>query len=452
MASALIVLAALLAPSAAEGQTFLLAPFNPQFRASVQDPTTGAASPVSLTVTQADREPYLTQADLYFPADWFANPSAGHPSEVLGSLALEFNVGGSTQKTIANVIDHNGHADPDHPTADGHYHWIANDLDTGVTMGEGSVWKDPAGTFVVHVEIPTSVLVQSKAADARLLKAELTINASLANGDLIENPSNGGTHKFSARFQSELGDVVTRSAAVCINNAALEGPPPTTTYRDQVLSDAPWGYWRVGESIGDIASDATGNGHDGTYVGCVGLGVPGALPTDPDAAARFDGASNYVAPLTILNTPTVTVEAWVKITAAPSSNALIAGFVNGLGSGITDKRLIIGSDRAVSWYVWDGAERWAWTSPGAVPLNTWTHIVGTADGTTSRLYVNGVEAMSVPAGPTYAAYTAPNVFITGRDSQATANTSYLAGDIDEVAVYTSALSSHRIQAHYTAAG
>ncbi|HXF56088.1 MAG TPA: PQQ-dependent sugar dehydrogenase, partial [Actinomycetota bacterium] len=54
-------------------------------------------------------------------------------------------------------------------------------------------------------------------------------------------------------------------------------PPPTGPYRDEVLSDAPLGYWRLGEASGTTASDASGGGHDGTYLGGATLGAPGLL-------------------------------------------------------------------------------------------------------------------------------------------------------------------------------
>jgi hypothetical protein len=59
-----------------------------------------------------------------------------------------------------------------------------------------------------------------------------------------------------------------------------------------VLADSPVGYWRFGETLGStVAVDETGQGSDGAYLQAVTLGVPGALATDANTAARFDGAS-----------------------------------------------------------------------------------------------------------------------------------------------------------------
>lgn len=262
-----------------------------------------------------------------------------------------------------------------------------------------------------------------------------------------------GTYKCSAGEGALLGQVSPAARTLLILTALPNDVPdvdPDIGFRDAVVADAPWGYWRLGEASGIVAADASGNGRNATYVGGPTHGVGGALVGDADPAVGFDGVDDHVAPGALLNTGTVSVEAWVKIGAAPSGNKLLAGFANGLGSPVTDKRLIVTSERHLVWHVWDGGNRYAYTGPGALPLNEWTHVVGTADGSTAKLYVNGVEAMSVPAGPTFAAYTLPNVFIAGRDSHFESPTGHLAAEIDEVAVYNSALNADRVLAHYAA--
>lgn len=71
-------------------------------------------------------------------------------------------------------------------------------------------------------------------------------------------------------------------------NAAL------ADYASSVLNDGPIGYWRLGESTGSVAFDASPNNLHGTYVGSVGLGLPGAIAADSNSAAYFDGVSGFV--------------------------------------------------------------------------------------------------------------------------------------------------------------
>jgi hypothetical protein len=111
------------------------------------------------------------------------------------------------------------------------------------------------------------------------------------------------------------------------------------------------------------------------------------------------------------------------------------------------------------WLVHTGAKSWnleLWPSPGgnqnvgvaAPPPGDWHHVVSTADGTTLRFYVDGqrvdqqVLALSVPA-----------IAVSWTIGSGNCNChTGLHGDLDEVAIYDSALSDLQIQKHYAAAG
>ena len=84
---------------------------------------------------------------------------------------------------------------------------------------------------------------------------------------------------------------------------------------------------------------------------------------------------------------------------------------------------------------------------GAVALHQWTHLVATWDGTTARLFVNGVQAAAVSA----ASYM-PNrtkALTIGQGEAGTTSVRF-PGRLDEVSVYGQALSPGQVQAHYDA--
>src|SRR5262249_50094568 len=104
---------------------------------------------------------------------------------------------------------------------------------------------------------------------------------------------------------------------------------------------------------------------------------------------------------------------------------------------------------------------------GTVAVGVWTHLAGTFDGTTARLYVNGVLVASGTAG---AGFKAKGWYLlrlggtsrsqsdgpdAGANNRAPGNTGggnrAWDGSVDEVAVYNTVLSGGTIAAHYAAA-
>ena len=81
----------------------------------------------------------------------------------------------------------------------------------------------------------------------------------------------------------------------------------------------------------------------------------------------------------------------------------------------------------------------------SIVLNQWTHLVGTYDGTTLRLYVNGALVSSNTV--TYTPNTTRPLRVAAGRTESSAQY-LLPGRVDEVAVYGSALSAARVQAHY----
>ena len=76
-----------------------------------------------------------------------------------------------------------------------------------------------------------------------------------------------------------------------------------------------------------------------------------------------------------------------------------------------------------------------------LPVNTWTHLAATWDGTTVRIYVNGVQVASKAIGQT--------ILTTNGSLRFGGNSvwgEYFNGKIDEVRVYKRALSQSEIQA------
>jgi len=224
-------------------------------------------------------------------------------------------------------------------------------------------------------------------------------------------------------------------------------------YRDIILADNPYFYWKLDETSGTNANDESANNRDGeiSTAPAPTLGELSLIATDTDGKSILFASStqNTVFSTFLLNTSQVTVECWAKMSAYPVTNSEMAiGFSNGYNSTVKDKLLYINTAGKPFFYVYDGAEKHTSTPTDALALNTPYHLVGTNDGTTSRVYANGVEVGSVAAAGSYTSYTVNNIYVSSAGDAAAPFMDKLAGYIDEVAVWTYALSAARVLAHY----
>ena len=234
------------------------------------------------------------------------------------------------------------------------------------------------------------------------------------------------------------GTCATTGQVVSCALGTLEVSSPSA----QVLADHPVGFWRLGDPVGStVALDASGNGLSGAVDPAVSFGQAGAITGDTAASFPGSGLGVTVAASAVLDLAnTVSVEAWVRPTAAGQNGAIFEKTVNGW----VNSQYMLFLEAGVAKF------RVRTTSGALLPvdgptlaLNTWTHLVGTFDGTTLRLYVNGVLAASAAAqGPLNSG--SGTAFI-GRLGQ---NLYPFQGSLDEVAVFPSALSPERIRAHY----
>jgi hypothetical protein len=217
------------------------------------------------------------------------------------------------------------------------------------------------------------------------------------------------------------------------------------TYASTVLADSPRWYLRLGESSGTVAEDATANNLDGTYIGSPALGQTGLVAGD--TSVLFDSVNDYVRVLDAVHPTAYTAEAIVK----PSTTATQGIFWrtdSGEGGSCSHYIGILGGVFVLVFY--DGAFKTV-TGTTSVVAGTVYHVAATAiNGGTGKLYVNGISE-GTPAAVT-TLWTGGDRYVIGKNSSAGAAGSpdWFEGIIDEVALYTSVLSSVQIAAHVTA--
>jgi hypothetical protein len=214
-------------------------------------------------------------------------------------------------------------------------------------------------------------------------------------------------------------------------------------YYDDVVADSPVSYWRLDETSGTTAADVQG-ANNGTYQNSPTLGQSGALAASTNKAVQLDGVNDYVnVPHNAsLDPNSITVEAWAKSNGATWNT-------NGWLVSKRDK-FILHPDQGTTtmrWYIQRGAG-WQSVSYSLPDIQRWHDYVGVYNASTGdqALYVDG----RVVASATYSAanlISSTKALTIGADDP-TQFSRYGNGWIDEVAVYSGALSAARVLAHY----
>lgn len=212
-------------------------------------------------------------------------------------------------------------------------------------------------------------------------------------------------------------------------------------YREVVLADAPVAYWRLDEPSGGTVADSSGSGKTGTLIGGVTLGQTGAL-LETNTAALFNGTTGQIS--TTADAATVPPAAWTMEAWFKGANIVRDQYI--VARHNTRPSLLVFSSGVAGVDVFDGTTH-VQLAGANVANSAWHHLVATYDGTSLRLYVDG----ALSAGPTVSAVyqntTPTDVWRIGGRSDFSSPAQCT---IDEVALYTSALSLAKIQAHYAA--
>ncbi len=216
--------------------------------------------------------------------------------------------------------------------------------------------------------------------------------------------------------------------------ALVAGSPYTAAGTSQAvtgLDPAQTYYYRV-------RADKTSVTGQGAYTP-IGVRAPFTPLTPPGNALAFDGSDDYVtgnnSQLPQGNAPR-TLEAWVLPTGA---NGVIVNY----GAATTNLRSGILVANGKAYYVGENNDL-----AGTKVINDghWHHVAATYDGTTLKLYVDGVlDVSNTPA----AFNTTGFDWNIGKRIPPLTSTEQLNGRLDEVRIYSAALTPAQVQADMT---
>jgi Concanavalin A-like lectin/glucanases superfamily len=199
--------------------------------------------------------------------------------------------------------------------------------------------------------------------------------------------------------------------------------------------------WALDETSGTTTKDSTGNGHTGTVTS------PSWVEGKYGKALSFNGTSSCVS---VPNTTDLqlkgpfTLETWVK----PSTLKQGAPIFFKESEGFYGYSLFFGAftEGHVEGFIAEPEYAWSEVeSPEKLAANAWAHLALTFDGTNMRLYVNGKQ---VDSGPAKAALESKGPLLIGCAKNFG---EYFKGTIDNVRVYSRALTAAEIEADKAAA-
>lgn len=258
----------------------------------------------------------------------------------------------------------------------------------------------------------------------------------------------GTSQSYRIRVRDPLGNVAVGPTVVA---SVPAGTLPASTYRSAVLADAPTHYWRLGEAGGNVGLNWAGN-RDLTLAGGATRGTVGALSGDADPATTFPGSATTPASTTGTaesGPQTFTVEAWVRTTTTRGGKIIGFGNRNNAASTTYDRHLYMTNGGQIVFGVSPGTVRTV-ASTAAFNNGQWHHVVGTLSGAGLRLYVDGQlvgERADTTSAQAYTGYWRVAGDTVGTTWPNRPTSAALAGAVDEVAVYPSALSPAQILAH-----
>ncbi|MCX4965433.1 LamG domain-containing protein [Streptomyces sp. NBC_00654] len=254
----------------------------------------------------------------------------------------------------------------------------------------------------------------------------------------------GETHSYRITA-SDGTNTSAKSAAQSATVAAA-----TERYPARVLADGASLYWRYDEGAATFAAD-TGSKLSNGFLrnGPAYRQTPAAI-AGGSTAIGFNGLDEYVYGNTRYAQPTrFSTETWIKTTTTRGGR--IIGFGNKIMQNSTtfDKHVYMRDDGRLVFGVRSGGIRTV-TTTGAYNDGKWHHVVATQGTGGMALYVDGQLRASnflYTANENYPGYwRAGGDSLSGWPSRPTSN--YFAGQIDETAVYPTALSASQVSAHY----
>jgi PKD repeat protein len=253
-----------------------------------------------------------------------------------------------------------------------------------------------------------------------------------------------GSHRYLVVASDTFGNRLSSTWTTATVGAANSGT--SRPYADAVRADGATGHWSLSETGGTTAHDRVGTADMTIYSG-VTPGQAGAVFGDADPSFRFNGTSTAgTATRSAVPGPqTFSLEAWFRTTT--TAGGRIVGFSSaqtGLSSQF-DRHVYLDTAGRLSFGVNDGSTR-AITTTRTYNDGNWHHVVGTLSAAGLTFSVDGTVVGQMPTVTSAQRFN--GFWRIGGDHTWNGST-WFNGQVDEVAVYPTALTAAQVDAHFS---
>ncbi len=215
---------------------------------------------------------------------------------------------------------------------------------------------------------------------------------------------------------------------------------------------SPTAFWPLSDTGGTTAADLSGSDDFGSLQGGVTEDVSaGSGGPSPVQVMGFDGSTGYISTASSVEGPDVySIAGWFKTTS--DNGGIIIQFgqdQTGTGGGY-DRQLYVGTDGNLYFGEYCGGATVLATS-APVDTGQWDYAVGVSTGSTMKLYLNGILVASNDFSECYDAAGYWRIGGGGLSGWTNEGSSWFDGDLAEVAVFPSALTTGQVRALYAVA-
>ncbi|MFD7259536.1 LamG-like jellyroll fold domain-containing protein [Streptomyces sp. NPDC059874] len=261
----------------------------------------------------------------------------------------------------------------------------------------------------------------------------------------------GQTYTYRVTATDGAGNTSALSAT-----ASVTVPTAVHAYPNQVRADGAQLYWRYDDGVSPYVADSSNGGNtSGLQVNTPALRQsPGAV-SGTSTAMGFNGTSQQVYSDHRQTVGSAfTVETWFKTNTIRGGKLIGFGNNTTRNSGSYDKQIYMTNTGRLVFGVYNGGAKTI--STGLLDTyndNKWHHVVGTQGPGGMALYVDGQSkgTLNVTTSQAYAGYWhVGGDNLSGWPTRPTSN--FFAGQLDETAVYPSALTQAQVKSHFDLAG